>query len=875
MEEGVSRQEFKELKELFLQQQQTIVELQGEADFFKRGLTNFIDEQLQQKGAKGMDFQMYKRFMTAQMGTVLSEIKDCFTKNSIPLSVIQSAPQVDTQWKTKIETHIKTVEETLLKEIKSLINTKTDYSVLSEPLRRLQIEMAHIKEEWMLTDQVLKYNEQDRVKELNKTFAELKTSLTNTEEFLEIKASVQSIEQQTKAHILESKRSLDSIRIIEKALTHKFNDTALAAIKESIQKEINQSLDLLKNEQMVEIIQYKEKIEKLYEIKLKETIGSSLLPQLESLIHKILDRLLKEENHQIFSILEGLLERLLERKKRDMYDEIQKTIHEKLDKKIEIVCENSQAIQKQIKLTFNDLTKRIDDTVNFHKEFETNFTNQVNKSILSHSMGLDNRVEEYYTKHQKQTYGEITGFIKTVNKLQEDFKISIRLGLEEKIEENRRKEHYILDENHKKIVFFETIIKQIQKDSRRIFEENTKDSHTILEKQNIFEITIKKEIEDCTRNFRLLENTYKILEKDIKHSIIDSLAKSQKHIDTILLEKVDEYSEVLQRYENDNFQKLQGRLEKLLLQKEEYSITTIKNLEIKLFDELQQRIVNTVQGDIVKYIMNSDFLEILKKYLHLDQYVSRMVINEKLTNEPIPTIDINENLSPEIKKCFFTACIGNSGQTLDNIVPFQKAAGWDYIMFTNREFPATIPWKIHKVEREYDDPALNAKMYKWQAHKFLPEYDVVVWIDSYMSPNPTYIKNLDSLLQLKLYKENKGILHRPHKDRICVWDECDAVVSKRRAKKEDVDKNRRLLKEENMPKNFGLVDTNVVCRLNKDPQVHRVCDEVFKVLQKASSRDQLAVTMVYYKESFNRVSCIEILPYFVKSGTHVRIPAYL
>ena len=104
----------------------------------------------------------------------------------------------------------------------------------------------------------------------------------------------------------------------------------------------------------------------------------------------------------------------------------------------------------------------------------------------------------------------------------------------------------------------------------------------------------------------------------------------------------------------------------------------------------------------------------------------------------------------ELKKCFFTACIGNPGQTLDNIVPFQKADGWDYIMFTNQEFPDTIPWKLHKVGRQYEDPAIEAKMYKWQSHRFLPEYDIVIWIDSYMSPNPTYVKNLESLLQLKL-----------------------------------------------------------------------------------------------------------------------------
>ena len=78
-----------------------------------------------------------------------------------------------------------------------------------------------------------------------------------------------------------------------------------------------------------------------------------------------------------------------------------------------------------------------------------------------------------------------------------------------------------------------------------------------------------------------------------------------------------------------------------------------------------------------------------------------------------------------------------------------------------------------------------------------------------------------------------------------------------------------------MPRSFGLFDTNIVCRLNKDPEVHKICDKIYETIQIASPRDQLVVSMVYYTEPFNRVSSIELLPYFVKSGTHIRIPAFL
>lgn len=229
---------------------------------------------------------------------------------------------------------------------------------------------------------------------------------------------------------------------------------------------------------------------------------------------------------------------------------------------------------------------------------------------------------------------------------------------------------------------------------------------------------------------------------------------------------------------------------------------------------------------------------------------------------------------PTIRKCFYTASIGNPGQTTDTIKPFPMAPGWDYILFTNLPLQSTS-WQIRQVSRTYGDPAVDAKQYKWLSHKYLPDYDVVVWIDSYMSPIPKLVPTLEDILYRSMFEDKLFIVHRPHAERTCIWDECDAVVKARRATPQSVEKNRALLHNVKMPHHFGLFDTNIVAKLHMEPIVQTLGEAILDTLKKASNRDQLAVTYIYYTHDFHKYTSKELQTYFMKTGTHIRIPAYL
>lgn len=226
-----------------------------------------------------------------------------------------------------------------------------------------------------------------------------------------------------------------------------------------------------------------------------------------------------------------------------------------------------------------------------------------------------------------------------------------------------------------------------------------------------------------------------------------------------------------------------------------------------------------------------------------------------------------------LTKCFYTAIFGTGTQVVDSLAPIpNKIAGWDYICFTNLNLAPQKGWYIVKIQLDEINPILQAKRVKWLSHEYLSEYDVVVWMDGYIAPNPMFSEVLKQWV-LEMQEKNINVLHRPHEDRNCIYEECEAVVSNKRDIKENVIKVLTQLKEIRFPKNWGLFDTNILFKFHKDQAVQDISEAVFKQMQETSYRDQLAVPLVYYTNGFKNFQSQTLLRAFEKTGNHVRIAA--
>jgi len=222
-------------------------------------------------------------------------------------------------------------------------------------------------------------------------------------------------------------------------------------------------------------------------------------------------------------------------------------------------------------------------------------------------------------------------------------------------------------------------------------------------------------------------------------------------------------------------------------------------------------------------------------------------------------------------KCFYTALFGSPGQTTDTLGSFERIPGWDYICFTNQTIDYATGWTIINVDYKGTTPALEAKKYKWLSHMYLGEYDFVVWMDAYMAPNP----KRQSLLQtwiLSMKEKGLKLLHKPHPERTCIWDECDAVVGSKRDTEAHVNQVRSLLEKDAMPRKWGLFDTNILVKWNKDLYTQTISERIFKQLSTTSIRDQLAVTRIYYTQNYNQFYVQQLDSVFERLGTHVQIP---
>jgi len=145
-------------------------------------------------------------------------------------------------------------------------------------------------------------------------------------------------------------------------------------------------------------------------------------------------------------------------------------------------------------------------------------------------------------------------------------------------------------------------------------------------------------------------------------------------------------------------------------------------------------------------------------------------------------------------------------------------------------------WEIHEVERQFNDPRREARMYKILSHKWFPDADVTVWQDAncrLLVPPSTLVNML---------KQNDMTL-MAHPERTCIYDEAEAVKELEKAPAPRVDEQMKAYHASNFPENVGLVATSVLVRR------HTATIQLFNAawwaeLSRFTVRDQLSFNYV-------------------------------
>jgi hypothetical protein len=262
--------------------------------------------------------------------------------------------------------------------------------------------------------------------------------------------------------------------------------------------------------------------------------------------------------------------------------------------------------------------------------------------------------------------------------------------------------------------------------------------------------------------------------------------------------------------------------------------------------------------------------ELRDKYAQIRPLIQKQILEslkqyKSLSNPQISVLPTWFDTAP---KCFYTAIIGAPGQKVDMLAPVTRIPGWDYICFTNKPIHDSRGWTIVRVDMPNGSAALDAKRYKWRSIDHLPEYEIAVWVDGYIAPSASYSQLLERWIT-NMKETGHSMLFRPHDQRVCIWDECEAVLAAKRDTPSNVEKVRTKLKQADMPTNWGLFDTNCMILLHRDPACRKVTEAVWNQLQTHSVRDQLALPLVLYEQKVPSFKTETLMRAFDKTGQHI------
>lgn len=180
----------------------------------------------------------------------------------------------------------------------------------------------------------------------------------------------------------------------------------------------------------------------------------------------------------------------------------------------------------------------------------------------------------------------------------------------------------------------------------------------------------------------------------------------------------------------------------------------------------------------------------------------------------------------------------------DNLKIFKRKENWDYVCFTDNNISSDF-WDIRPIPDELHglSDVKKQRVVKIRPDKYLPEYDVVVWIDGSMS----LLGDVDEFIDDVSDNFKKPLILKTHPFRNCVYDEISKCRSLRKEKKYKCDELEKRYKDEQMPINFGMYETGCIVRNNKNTRLHKFNELWENEVIKNSHRDQLSITYVLWK----------------------------
>lgn len=223
------------------------------------------------------------------------------------------------------------------------------------------------------------------------------------------------------------------------------------------------------------------------------------------------------------------------------------------------------------------------------------------------------------------------------------------------------------------------------------------------------------------------------------------------------------------------------------------------------------------------------------------QYVKKRYPNFIENSNEIENIDIDKYFSDD-NFVVYTCIFGNYDIPQEPVI---KPNNCDFFLIGDVSVPKTSNWIKYDFKNTQDQlkgltNSEKNRFCKMFPHILFPNYSKSVYIDG-------NIKVITDLTEFVNIKNRYGLLFHWHKARSCVYEEAKACKILKKASKKSINDYITVLKKEKFPRNYGMVECNVIIRDHTNTIMKNIMENWWEQYRKYVKRDQLSLPYVLWK----------------------------
>jgi len=165
--------------------------------------------------------------------------------------------------------------------------------------------------------------------------------------------------------------------------------------------------------------------------------------------------------------------------------------------------------------------------------------------------------------------------------------------------------------------------------------------------------------------------------------------------------------------------------------------------------------------------------------------------------------------------------------------------GFNYIMFADGKDTKSSFWNVKYIKTKLNNNRREARMYKWLIHKFFPDVQYSIWVDS----NIIIMSELTALIRMYLAGADIALIKHW---RNCIYEEAKVCIEFELDDIKTIEKQMLKFRAEGYPVNNGLHQTRVILRRHT-PQINALNEAIWKEICSGSLRDQLSFNYMVWK----------------------------